>query len=89
MSDLYDYLDKLMCEFRAEFRVDPANTWSAQKYLWRNAVAVFEFTRTLGERGTAAANTAINELRVVALCAGFSVREIENTINSARRRVNG
>jgi hypothetical protein len=89
MSDLYDYLDKLMHEFRTEFRVDHANKWPAQKYLWRNAVAVFEFTRTLGDRGQTAANTAVNDLRITALDAGFSVREIENTINSARRRVYG
>jgi hypothetical protein len=89
MSDLNGYLDTLVNEFTTEFRVDPDNRWPAQKYLWRNAVAVYEFTRSLGDDGQPTANDAINVLRVTALDRGFSVREIENTINSARRKVNG
>jgi hypothetical protein len=89
MSDLYDYLETLMADFRKDFQVDPADKWPARKYLWRHAVAVFEFTRTLTDDGKATTDTAINDLRVIALDAGLTVSEIEHTLNSARRRIHG
>jgi hypothetical protein len=84
------YLTRLVQEFRQDFEVNPADTWPAQKELWRTAVAAYEITRGWehDENTSAAQDAVINQIRLIALDSGFKVRQVESTISSARHKVN-